>query len=106
MDHTNADTGDYGFKVYFDSKFGGFCCKATCGDNKIVRLSTSTGHNVDQLSAALFSKRAVLEGSSPACVSMAFCDNPAAVIMTLLEALDEKTQARMMPIYSKLLEPK
>ena len=58
-----------------------------------------------KLSAALFSKRAVLEGTSPACVSMTFCDNPAAVIMTLLEALDEKTQARMMPIYSKLLEP-
>ena len=53
MDHTNADTGDYGFKVHFDSKFGGFCCKATCGDNKIVRVSTSTDHNVNQLSAAV-----------------------------------------------------
>ena len=56
VDRTNACAGDRGFKVHSDTKFGGFWCKATCGDKKIVRFCTSTGHNVDQLSAALFSK--------------------------------------------------
>ena len=56
-------------------------------------------------------RRAVLEGGSPAlaklnrgnrsCVSMALRDNPAAVIMVLLKALDEKTRARIMPTLLK-----
>ena len=43
VDRTNACAGDCGFNVHSDPKFDGFWCKATSGDNKIVRFSTSTG---------------------------------------------------------------
>ena len=55
VDRTNACAGDRSFKVHSYPKFGGFWCKATCSDKKIVRFCTSTGHDVNQRSAALFS---------------------------------------------------
>jgi hypothetical protein len=58
------------------------------GDNKIIR-------------ATMLINLVLLSSLKEQYWKEAFCDNPAAVIMALLEALDEKTQARMMPIYSK-----